>query len=156
MIKRGSLADMTDFLQMPNKLSSKRRRQINKSKQKASIEDTSSRKAIISSLESSNKKELPVPIPVIKKSERKVENIDIAMISANVYHAACHLKRVQVFAISVRNIQYQAEKKTRAKTDPKSVILQEYHDFLNVFSKKDLDTFPPHQKYDHKIYLEKE
>ena len=32
MIKRGSKEDMTDFLQTPNKLSSKKRKQINKSK----------------------------------------------------------------------------------------------------------------------------
>ncbi len=32
MIKRGSKEDMTDFLQTPDKLSSKKRRQINKSK----------------------------------------------------------------------------------------------------------------------------
>ena len=63
MIKRGSKEDMTDFLQTPNKLSSKKRRQINKSKRKASIEESSSRKATINSLESSNKKELPIPIP---------------------------------------------------------------------------------------------
>ena len=49
MIKKGLKEDMTDFLQTPNKLSSKKRRQINKSKQKASIEESSSRKATINS-----------------------------------------------------------------------------------------------------------
>ena len=34
MIKRGLKEDMTDFLQILNKLSSKKRRQINKSKRK--------------------------------------------------------------------------------------------------------------------------
>ena len=66
MIKRGSKEDMTDFLQTPNKLSSKKRRQINKSMRKTSIGETSSRKATISSLSSSDKKELPVPIPAKK------------------------------------------------------------------------------------------
>ncbi len=56
----------------------------------------------------------------------------------------------------MRDIQYQAEKEAKAKTDPKRVVPQEYYDFLVVFSKKDSDTLPLHQKYDHKIYLKKE
>lgn len=56
MIKRGSKEEITDFLQMINKLSSKKRKQINKSKRKASLRETSSRKSIISSLNSSDKK----------------------------------------------------------------------------------------------------
>ena len=56
----------------------------------------------------------------------------------------------------MRDIQYQAEKEARAETNPKSVVPQEYHDFLDVFSKKDSDTLPPHRKYDHKIHLEEE
>ncbi len=52
MIKRGSKEDMTDSLQTPNKLFSKKRKQINKSKRKASIGETSSRKATINNLDS--------------------------------------------------------------------------------------------------------
>ena len=156
MIKRGSKKNMTDFLQTSNKLSSKKRRQINKSKRKASIKESSSRKATINSLESSDKKKLPVSIPTSKTSKLKAKDIDIAMIGVDTYRAACYLKRAQVFALSIRDIQYQAEKKARAETDPKSVVPQEYHNFLDVFSKKNLDTLPPHQKYDHKIHLEEE
>ena len=104
MIKRGSKEDMTDFLQIPNKLSSIKKRQINKSKRKANIGETSSRKATISSLDSSDKKRLLVPIPVTKKSERKVKDIDIAMIGVDIYCAACCLKEGHVFAISIRDI----------------------------------------------------
>lgn len=46
------------------------------------------------------------------------------MISINAYCTVCHLKRVEVFAISMRNIQYQAEKEDRIETNPKSVIPQ--------------------------------
>ena len=147
---------MTDFLQTPNKLSSKKKRQINKSKQKTSIGETSSKKATISSLDSSNKKELPVPILATKKSDPKAKDIDIAIIGADAYCAACRLKGAQVFVVSMRDIQYQAVKEDRAETNPTSVVPQEYHNFLDVFSKKNLDTLPPHQKYDHKIYLEEE
>ena len=140
MIKKGLKEDMTNFLQMPNKLSSKKRRQINKSKQKTNIGETSSKKATISSLNSYNKKKLPVPILATKKSDSKAENIDIAMISMDAYCIACRLERAQVFAVSMRDILYQAEKKARAETNLISVLPQEYHDFLDVFSKKDLDT----------------
>lgn len=52
---------------MPNKLLDKKRKEIKKSKQKASLRETSSTKAIISSLNSFNKKELPVLIPATIK-----------------------------------------------------------------------------------------
>ncbi len=137
-------------------MSSKKRRQINKSKRKASIRETSSRKASINSLDTSDKKELSVPLAVIKTSKPKAKDIDIAMIGTNAYCAACCLKRVQVFAISMRDIQYQAEKEARFETDPKSVVPQEYHNFLDVFSKKNSDILPLQRKYDHKIHLEEE
>ena len=107
-------------------------------------------------MNSSDKKELPVPISATKESDSKAKDIDIAMIGADAYRAACRLKKAQVFAVSMRDIQYQAEKEARAETNPTSVVTQEYHDFLDVFSKKDSDTLPPHQKYDHKIHLEEE
>ena len=104
MIKKGSKENMTNFLQTPNRLFSKKRRQINKSKQKTSIEETSSRIATISSFESFDKKELPIPILAIKESDPKAKDIDIAMIGANAYCTAFCLKGAQVFAISMRYI----------------------------------------------------
>ena len=89
---------------MPNKLSSKKKKQINKKKQKASIKKISSRKTTISSLESSDKKELLVFIPATKISKLKAENIDIAMIGVDAYCIACYLKKAQVFIISMRDI----------------------------------------------------
>lgn len=78
------------------------------------------------------------------------------MISVYVYYAVQCLIRVQVFAIIMRNIQYQAEKKVRAKTNLISLIPYKYHDFLNIFSKNDSDIFPPYQNYNQKIYLKKD
>ncbi len=83
---------MTNFLQIPNKLSSKKKRQINKSKRKTSIGETNERKAIFSSLDSSDKKELLVPILAIKTSEAKTQDINIDMIGADAYCVACCLK----------------------------------------------------------------
>ena len=107
-------------------------------------------------MESSDKKELPVPIPTTKTSKPKVKDIDIAMIGADAYRTACRLKGAQVFALSMRDIQYQAEKEARAETDLKSVVPHKYHDFLDVFSKKDSDILSLHQKYNYKIHLEEE
>ena len=70
---------MIDFLQTSNKLSSKKKRQINKNKWKVSIKKTSLKKAIINSLESSN-----------KTSKPKAKNIDIAIICTDAYYAACY------------------------------------------------------------------
>ena len=56
----------------------------------------------------------------------------------------------------MRDIQYQAEKEAKAKPNPTSIIPQENHNFLDVFSKKDSDTLPPYQNYNHKIHLEEE
>lgn len=106
MIKKSSKEDITDFLQMPNKLLSKKKRQINKSKQKTSKGKTNLGKAIISNLDNSNKKKLSVFIVAIKTLKLKAKNIDIAMIGTDVYCAACYLKKTQVFAVSMRNIQY--------------------------------------------------
>ena len=79
IIKRGLKQDMTDFLQISNKLFSKKRRQINKSKRKASIGKTNSRKATINNLDKPDKIELPIPLAATKISEPKVKDINIAM-----------------------------------------------------------------------------
>lgn len=70
------------------------------------------------------------------ESPDEAQDFDIAMISAHAYYAACVLKRAQVFVISLQDIQYQAEKKPGVETDRKSVIAQEYPNFLDVFLKK--------------------
>ena len=133
MIKRGLKQDITDFLQMSNKLFSKKRKQINKNKWKIDIRETSSKKATISSLNSFDKKKLLFVISATKKSDPKAKDIDIAMISVDAYCAACFLKRAQVFGISMRDIQYQAKKDARVETNPISIVPQEYHNFLDIF-----------------------
>ena len=72
---------------------SKKRKQIIKNKRKINIGEINSRKAIISSLESFDKKKLPVFIPAIKISKSKVKNINIAIIGADAYCIAYCLKK---------------------------------------------------------------
>ena len=122
MIKRSLKEDMTNFLQTVNKLFSKKKRQINKSKRKTSLGKTSLKKATINNLHSYEKKKSPVPIPAIIKSNPKAKDTDIAIIGADSYCAAYCIKKTQVFAVSIKDIQYQAKKKAKAETDLKSVI----------------------------------
>ncbi len=66
------------------------------------------------------------------------------------------IKKAQVFAVSMRDLEYQAEKEARQETNLRTVVPEEYHDLLDVFFKKNSDTLPPHRKYNHKIILEEE
>ena len=68
--------------------------------------------------------------------------INIVIIDADTYYVACKLKRVQVFAISMRDLEFQAAKEVKPKIDSKSIISEEYHNFSGVFSKKYLDILP--------------
>ena len=91
-------------MQLLNKLSNKKRRQINKNKQKVCIRETSLKKVIISSLSSLNKKQLSVSILAIKKSLPKTQDIDIAIISANTCYAAYCLEDVSFFVLLIKDI----------------------------------------------------
>ena len=64
--------------------------------------------------------------------------------------------KAEIFAISMRDIEYQLNNGTKPSTDPKSVVPAEYHDFFDVFSKDISDTLRPYGKYDHKIELLKD
>ena len=85
-------------------MSNKKRRQIKKNNRKASIGKTSLKKTTFSSLKSFDKKELPVPILVIKIFKSKAKDIDIAIIRINAYYIVCYLKKAQVFAVLIRDI----------------------------------------------------
>ena len=51
----------------------------------------------------------------------------------------------------MQDIEYQLKKATKTPTDPKTMVSEDYHKFLNVFSKKASDTLSEHSKYDHRI-----
>lgn len=95
MIKKGLKKNLTDFLEMPNKLLGKKRRQINKSKQKISLREISPPKTIISNWNSSNKKELPVFTLAIITSQLKAKDYDIAIFGVDIYCATCHWKKLK-------------------------------------------------------------
>ena len=96
-----------------------------------------------------------MPTSILAPTFRK-DVKDVAMIDANAYYLACQLKWAQIFAIFIRDLEFQAEKKARPEINPKTVVSKEYHSFLDVLLKKNSDTLPSHQKYDHKFILKEE
>lgn len=51
-----------------------------------------------------DKEKLPVLILIIEKSKSKTKNIYIGIISVDIYHTTCYLKKIQVFAMSMKDI----------------------------------------------------
>ena len=46
------------------------------------------------------------------------------------------------------------EKVDKDKIDPATLLPAQYHEFLDVFSRKDANILPPHRPYDYKIKLQ--
>ena len=61
------------------------------------------------------------------------------MISAAPFYCLAKQKNIQIFAISMQNIEYQLNKAEKSSTDPVTVVLKYYHNFLNVFLKEVLN-----------------
>ena len=78
------------------------------------------------------------------------------MIGADTYCAACKLERAQVFTVSIKDLEYQAKKGAMPETNLRNIVLEEYHNLLDVFSEKNSDTLLSHRKYDHKIILKEQ
>ena len=80
---------------------------------------------------------------------------DIVLIEAAVYHLLIKQPGSEIFAIFMKNINDQSKKNLRAKNFfyIKRNLSAEYHDLVDVFSKKASDELSFHRKYDHKIKL---
>lgn len=79
------------------------------------------------------------------------------MRNQDAYHAICKLKKTQIFCFIHERSAILSKKKAKPETNPKSIVLKEYHDLLNVFYKKNSDTFLVlYQKYNYKVILKKE
>lgn len=89
----------------------------------------------------------------IKSSSQEVKTIDIAQIAAVPFNLLAKKSDVQIFSVTLEDIDFELNKKAKPITDPKSIVPSEYHDILDVFSKEKADELPPHRKYDHKIEL---
>ena len=101
ILKRGSDENLDDFLRTPQKISNKKRRLINTSKQKQSMDKQKPEIIVISSFDNSGIEGLPIPTRVSTLGTNKV---NVAMIGADAYRAAYKLKRAQVFTVSIRDL----------------------------------------------------
>lgn len=82
-----------------------------------------------------------IPLQISRFSTKKVE---ITMINADIYYAVCKLIKAQIFAVSMRDLEYQIEKKVKPETDLRIFILEKYYNLLDVFFKKSFNMLPPY------------
>ena len=104
------------------------------------MDKQNSKTVVINTFSNLGKEKLPTSTlaPTFRKN---VE--DIAMIDANAYFLAYQLKKAQVFAISIRDLEFHTEKEARPEKNPKTDIPKKYHDLLDVFSRKNLNILCP-------------
>lgn len=154
ILKRGSDESLDNFLGTIQKLLNKKRGLINVSKRKQSISKQKLKIVVISSLDNLDKEDFKLISTLISIFGTNI--FDIVIIDADTHYLACKLKRAQVFAVSIRDLESQVKRKARPETKPKIVVPEEYYDLLDVFSKKNPDILLLYQKQNHKIILEEE
>lgn len=57
----------------------------------------------------------------------------------------------EMAAILVDDFNFKKTKVNKPPTNPKTVVSEEYHDLLDIFSKKTFNTMTIYFKYNHKI-----
>jgi hypothetical protein len=78
----------------------------------------------------------------------------IAMIGAAPFNMLRKQKGAEVFAVSFKDILEEQAKEEAIEIDPKSILPQEFYDYLDVFSRQAADKLPPHRYADHHIVVE--
>ena len=95
---------------------------------------------------------LSIPLDVKIHEGSPQTTLDVAAIGAAPFDLWVKRHPMEVFAVSLRDIEKALEPKKHFDLTVK--LLKEYHQFLDVFSRQEADTLPIHQSYDHKIPLE--
>jgi hypothetical protein len=97
------------------------------------------------------------------KNLLKIDSIEtnnvlkIHFITAVSFNILSRQKDVTIFVVFMKNLNIQLKKQENSEViDLKSVVLIEYHDFVNVFSKEKTDVLSFHKKHDHRIELKEE
>ena len=95
----------------------------------------------------------------------KTKPLYLAFIDVALFQSLAKQKDVEIFTVfiwDIKNelnvilmkiIKYQLNKTAKAFIDPKTVVSEKYHKFLDVFLKEASDTLSPHSKYNHQICL---
>ena len=107
----------------------------------------------------------PAMTPKLASPIDETKPLDLAFIDAVPFQYLTRQKNVEIFAvfmqdiknklnvILMKDIEYQLNKIAKTLTNPKIMVLEEYHKFLDVFLKEVSDTLSLHSKYDHQIRL---
>lgn len=81
----------------------------------------------------------------------KFKALEICMIGSTPFMWIVKKKNHEIFAISIKNIKKVLN--SRQLTDSATVLSEEYHEFLDVFSKQLANSLPSHWLYNHHIHL---
>lgn len=106
--------------------------------------------------ENSQSKRKTLTSDTASEPKRQAKAIEILQIGAAPFHLLSKQKDAECFSISLKDIQDHQERQQAKEVDPLDVLPKEYHDLVNVFSKKHADELPPHRDLDHKIVLQEE
>lgn len=151
IMKSEFIENLYNFLKTTKNTSKKEKQQVNSFMPKLKMEKLNSKIVTINFFWKQSKKELII-LTLAWILKNCVKNI--AIIGLNTYHYTCHLKKVNVLVVSISNLKFEAKQKYKSETNLKTIVSKKYHNFLNMFWKKNLDTkfFDP--KYNHKIISE--
>ncbi len=91
---------------------------------------------------------------VTEASEKlsSVKPLNISLIEVTLFTALIKKKSHQIFATLMRDIEKALQDKPII--DPATILPSEYHEYLDVFLKKVINTLSPHRSYDHTISIE--
>jgi hypothetical protein len=89
------------------------------------------------------------------KEKKSLFEMNIMMIEVFAFNMMNKRKNVNLFSITLKNVEKHLEKHSKSDTMIKDVFSSKYHEFLNVFNKKTFNIFVSHRLYDHKIVLKK-
>jgi hypothetical protein len=72
-------------------------------------------------------------------AEKKTVPITVAQIGAVPFLKLARKPMHELFSVTLRDINIHLNKQAKPETDPRQVLPEEYHEFLDVFSKKASD-----------------
>ncbi len=90
------------------------------------------------------------------KEKKSLSVMNITMIEASTFNMMSKRKNVNLFSVTLKNVEKHLKKPNKSNTVMKNVLSSKYHEFLDVFDKKAFNILVSHRFYDHKIVLKKD
>ena len=98
-------------------------------------------------------KALPRSAALPHTSKELTKPLELAMVGAAFFQYLTKQKGIEIFGVSMRDLEYKLNKAKKSTINPATAVLECYHKFLNMFLKEASDKVFPSLKYDHKIKL---